>query len=173
MTKLANKKPVPIEQRVFAQNLKAARIATALKQQDIHLLTGLAPSYVSDVERMVSSVSLDSMAALSHAVKVPLFHLLHPEFPNYYDFETFAVWDNYAAQFDRSESIPYERTLFARNFKLAREATTLKKKDLENLTGITNESIVRFERAEVAISLNNAVKMAQVVGKQLYTLLTP
>jgi DNA-binding XRE family transcriptional regulator len=53
------------------------------------------------------------------------------------------------------------------------EATTLKKKDLENLTGITNESIVRFERAEVAISLNNAVKMAQVVGKQLYTLLTP
>ena len=173
MTKLDSKRLVPIEQRVFALNFKAARLAAGLKQQDIHLLTGLAPSYISDVERMVSSVSLDSMAALSHAVKVPLFHLLHPELPNYYDFDSSAVWNNYEAQLDRAERIPYERTLFARNFKTAREATTLKKKDLENLTGITNESIVRFERAEVAISLNNAVKMAQVVGKQLYTLLTP
>jgi transcriptional regulator with XRE-family HTH domain len=68
----------PAERVVFARNFRKAREAARLSQRDVHRLTGLAQSYISEVERCIRNPSLDSMIKLAHVVNRPLYLLLKP-----------------------------------------------------------------------------------------------
>jgi hypothetical protein len=69
---------VTVERATFARNFRAARIAAKLIQQEVHVRTGLAQSYISEVERCIINPSLDQIAKMSHAIGRPLHELLKP-----------------------------------------------------------------------------------------------
>jgi transcriptional regulator with XRE-family HTH domain len=62
--------------RIFAENLRKARLAKELSQEDLAELAGLHRTYVGSVERAERNVSIDNMERLSEAVSVSLPELL-------------------------------------------------------------------------------------------------
>ena len=58
--------------RIFGENLRNARLAIGLSQEDLGELAGLHRTYVGSVERAERNVSIDNMQRLSEAVKVSL-----------------------------------------------------------------------------------------------------
>jgi transcriptional regulator with XRE-family HTH domain len=62
--------------RIFAENLRKARLAKKLSQEDLAELSGLHRTYVGSVERAERNVSIDNMERLSAAVGVSLPDLL-------------------------------------------------------------------------------------------------
>lgn len=62
--------------RIFAENLRKARLAKKLSQEDLAELSGLHRTYVGSVERAERNVSIDNMERLSVAVGVSLPDLL-------------------------------------------------------------------------------------------------
>jgi transcriptional regulator with XRE-family HTH domain len=171
---MAQDKSVPIEQRVFAKNFKIARQAINLTQTEISTNTGLAQDYISNVERCVAGTGLDSMIAMSHAVKVPLYHLLHTDFHSTFSSnEASKVWSQYAKHFSAKGTIPFERELFGQNFKAARLKAKLTQMDITKLTGFPNDSLVYVEKGETSVFLNTASRLATAIGIPVHTLLTP
>ena len=75
----AEAKTISAERRLFAENFRQARIAAGLSQTDVHERTGLAQSYISEVETCISNPSLEIMVKLANAVGVPLHELLKPK----------------------------------------------------------------------------------------------
>lgn len=71
----------PISRMVFAANFKAARKAARLRQTDIHKATGLAVSFISDVENAKANISLDKADQLARVVGQELHRLLDPNPP--------------------------------------------------------------------------------------------
>ena len=81
MTRLdadVDKSQIPAARLIFAKNFRRARKEKGLTQQAIHELHGFAQSYISEVERGRSTISLDNMAQLAEAVGTPLWKLLVP-----------------------------------------------------------------------------------------------
>ena len=62
--------------RIFAENLRKARLTKKLSQEDLAELSGLHRTYVGSVERAERNVSIDNMERLSAAVGVSLPDLL-------------------------------------------------------------------------------------------------
>jgi len=62
--------------RIFAENLRKARLAKKLSQEDLAELSGLHRTYVGSVERAERNVSIDNMERLSAAVSVSLPDML-------------------------------------------------------------------------------------------------
>jgi transcriptional regulator with XRE-family HTH domain len=62
--------------RIFAENLRKARLAKKLSQEDLAELSGLHRTYVGSVERAERNVSIENMERLSVAVSVSLPDLL-------------------------------------------------------------------------------------------------
>ena len=62
--------------RIFAENLRKARLAKKLSQEDLAELSGLHRTYVGSVERAERNVSIENMERLSVAVTVSLPDLL-------------------------------------------------------------------------------------------------
>ena len=62
--------------RIFAENLRKARLAKKLSQEDLAELSGLHRTYVGSVERAKRNVSIDNMERLSAAVGVSMPDLL-------------------------------------------------------------------------------------------------
>ncbi len=62
--------------RIFAENLRKARLAKKLSQEDLAEVSGLHRTYVGSVERAERNVSIDNMERLSAAVGVSLPDLL-------------------------------------------------------------------------------------------------
>ena len=62
--------------RIFAENLRKARLAKKLSQEDLAELSGLHRTYVGSVERAERNVSIDNMERLSAAVGVSLPDML-------------------------------------------------------------------------------------------------
>ena len=61
---------------IFAENLRKARLANKLSQEDLAEVSGLHRTYVGSVERAERNVSIDNMERLSAAVGVSLPDLL-------------------------------------------------------------------------------------------------
>lgn len=66
------------EREIFGQNFREARMRVGLSQRDVHRLTGVAQSHISEIETGVSNISIDTMVKLSHTVKRPLWKLFKP-----------------------------------------------------------------------------------------------
>ena len=62
--------------RIFAENLRKARLAKGLSQEGLAELSGLHRTYVGSVERAERNVSIDNMERFSAAVGVSLPDLL-------------------------------------------------------------------------------------------------
>jgi transcriptional regulator with XRE-family HTH domain len=62
--------------RIFAENLRKARLAKKLSQEDLAEVSGLHRTYVGSVERAERNVSIDNMERLSSAVGVSLPDML-------------------------------------------------------------------------------------------------
>ena len=58
----------PAARRIFAENLRKARQAKKLSQEDLAELAGLHRTYVGSVERAERNVSIDNMERLAAAV---------------------------------------------------------------------------------------------------------
>jgi len=69
-------KSKPVSRRIFAENLRKARHAKGLSQEDLAELANLHRTYVGSVERAERNVSIDNMERLAVAVGVPLPSLL-------------------------------------------------------------------------------------------------
>lgn len=63
------------ERIVFGENLRRARIKKGLSQRNIHRLTGVAQSHISEIESGASNISIDTMVKLASAVDQPLWKL--------------------------------------------------------------------------------------------------
>lgn len=64
------------KRKVFAQNLRAARIEAGLTQNDVAKITGLTQAFLSLVETASTNISLDNLVILSEVVHQPLCKLL-------------------------------------------------------------------------------------------------
>ena len=69
-------KSKPAARRIFAENLRKARLAKKLSQEDLAELSGLHRTYVGSVERAERNVSIDNMERLAVALGVELPELL-------------------------------------------------------------------------------------------------
>ena len=69
-------KTKPSARRIFAENLRKARLAKGLSQEDFAELANLHRTYVGSVERAERNVSIDNMERLAAAVGVSLPALL-------------------------------------------------------------------------------------------------
>jgi transcriptional regulator with XRE-family HTH domain len=61
---------------LFARNLRAARKHQRLTQEDLADLSGLHPTYISDIERGERNVSIDNIGRLATALQVDAATLL-------------------------------------------------------------------------------------------------
>ena len=69
-------KAKPSARRIFAENLRKARLARELSQEDLAELASLHRTYVGSVERAERNVSIDNMERLAASVGVSLPLLL-------------------------------------------------------------------------------------------------
>ena len=70
-------KAKPSARRIFAENLRNARLARKLSQEDLGELANLHRTYVGSVERAERNVSIDNMERLAAALGVSLTSLVH------------------------------------------------------------------------------------------------
>lgn len=73
-----NKNLIHKERKIFASNLKKARLEAGLTQEDLVKRTNLTQAFISDVETGKSTVSLDNASLLADAVGQPLWKLQKP-----------------------------------------------------------------------------------------------
>lgn len=66
------------EREIFGQNFREARMRIGLSQRDVHRMTGVAQSHISEIETGISNISIDTMVKLSQTVKRPLWRLFKP-----------------------------------------------------------------------------------------------
>ena len=69
-------KTKPTARRIFAENLRKARLAKGLSQEGLAEVASLHRTYVGSVERAERNVSIDNMEKLATAVGVSLPVLL-------------------------------------------------------------------------------------------------
>ncbi|NJM35177.1 MAG: helix-turn-helix transcriptional regulator [Rhodomicrobium sp.] len=66
------------EREMFGDNFRQARIKAGLSQRDVHRMTGVAQSHISEIETGASNISIDTMVKLSSVVQKPLWKLFKP-----------------------------------------------------------------------------------------------
>ena len=60
---------------LFGRNFRAQREKLQLSQREIHRLTSVAASHISEIETGASNVAIDTMVKLATVVKLPLWQL--------------------------------------------------------------------------------------------------
>jgi transcriptional regulator with XRE-family HTH domain len=63
------------ERQVFGRNFRSARERLRLSQRDVHQITGVAQSHISEIETGQSNISVDTMVKLANTVRKPLWKL--------------------------------------------------------------------------------------------------
>lgn len=63
------------ERNIFGRNFRFAREKLRLSQRDIHQITGVAQSHISEIETGRSNISVDTMVKLANTVRKPLWKL--------------------------------------------------------------------------------------------------
>jgi transcriptional regulator with XRE-family HTH domain len=80
--KIAKSPPPPVdtepERKIFARNFRRARLEAKLSQRDVHRLTGIAQSHVSEIETGQVNICLDTIVKLAQLVRKPVDELFKP-----------------------------------------------------------------------------------------------
>ncbi|OHV78545.1 helix-turn-helix domain-containing protein [Rhizobium sp. LCM 4573] len=71
------------------------------------------------------------------------------------------------------DDVPYERLVFARNFKKARKAAGLTQQNITARTGFAQSWISAVENGRSTINLDNMAVLAETVNVSLWKLLRP
>jgi DNA-binding XRE family transcriptional regulator len=66
------------ERRIFARNFRLARREAKLSQREVHRLTGIAQSHVSEIETAQVNICLDTIVKLARLVRKPVHELFKP-----------------------------------------------------------------------------------------------
>ena len=61
---------------VFAENLRAKRLALQLSQEELAALCGLHRTYISDIERGTRNLSIDNVERIAESLKIEPADLL-------------------------------------------------------------------------------------------------
>ena len=69
-------KSKPAARRIFAENLRKARLAKGFSQEDLGEMANLHRTYVGSVERAERNVSIDNMERLAASLGIALASLL-------------------------------------------------------------------------------------------------
>lgn len=173
MPKLEVQKPVPVERKVFAKNLKEARMAAHYSLQEVAALSHMTYQYISEVERCIHNISLFNMVALSYGLKVPLYALLNPNLNKVWTFHHEPSWTSYQKRIDAAKPAMLEQLLLAKNVRRYRKETGLTQKKIDQLgnfkAGLTSE----IERQYINITLDKMAPLVNILGTPLYKIFSP
>jgi transcriptional regulator with XRE-family HTH domain len=173
MPKLDIQKPVPVERKVFAKNLKDARITAGFSLQELAASAKLTYQYISDVERYVANISLLSMCALSYSLKVPVHALLNPLINKIWDANDASAWEVYQKRVIAAKPAVLEQELLAKNVRRYRKEAGLTQKEVDQLgyykTGMTSD----IERQCNNMTLDKMARLATILSKPLYHIFDP
>jgi transcriptional regulator with XRE-family HTH domain len=170
-TKLANKKPVPVERKIFATHLRAVRNKAKLTLKELEALTGLSANYIAAVERCVSNISLESMAKLSHALQVPIYCLLDLRFkPDEWDK---VAWKPYEALLHQTHPDPLEKRLLAEKTRHYRKALQLTQAQVDTLADFGEATTSGIERQIGNWTLDTLSRLVSILNVPLYQLFLP
>lgn len=64
------------ERHFLSQNLRRARLAQGLTQDDVAALSGVNRAYVSDLENGKRNIGIDCLGRLAEALQIPAYTLL-------------------------------------------------------------------------------------------------
>ena len=173
MPKLEVQKPVPVERKVFAKNLKDARAAAGYTLQELSALTHLTYQYISDMERGLHNISLLSMSSLSVGLRVPLYALLNPNLSKVWTFNDEVAWSNYQKLIDDAKPAVLEQLLLAKNVRRYRKEAGLTQKETDQLgnykAGLTSD----IERQYINITLDRMAPLVSILGISLHKIFDP
>jgi len=161
------------ELQLFTAHLKYIREHLGWLQRDLRDRTGLNLSYISDLERQRVNVGIDRMARIAQALNIPLYRMLDASFIQDYDLKTNSEWTEYQPLIDNSYDIPFERKVFAENFRQVRMHQGHTLKEMVKQTEKSPAFLISFERGATSISLENAIHLAHFVKIPLRILFIP
>jgi DNA-binding XRE family transcriptional regulator len=75
---MSNPSSKHLARTLFSQNLRATRLKKEISQEQLAELAGFHRTYVSQVERCVTNVSLDNAERLAVALNTELWEMLRP-----------------------------------------------------------------------------------------------
>lgn len=171
MPKLENKKPVPVERRIFSSNFKAARKHTGLTLQRVSDISRITVPFISMVENGHQNVTVAYMASLAHAVKVPLYQLLTPGFK----IENFDhhLWDRYAERVQNAKPTVLEQQLLAENTRYYRKQAGFTQAQTDQLADFRQGTTAHIEIQSGNMSIDVIAPIAQVLGIPFSKLFEP
>lgn len=173
MPKLETQKPVPVERKVFAKNIKEARIAAGHSLQELAASANLTYQYISDLERCVANISLLNMCALSYSLKIPVHALLNPLIYKIWNTAETDAWDRYQQLLDEAKPEVLEQMLLAKNVRRYRKEAGLTQSEVDKLgfykTGMTSD----IERQCNNMTLDKMARLATILNKPLYLIFDP
>ena len=70
---------IPESRKIFARNLKEARVKQGLSQEELADIAGLHRTYVGSVERGERNISIDNMERLASALNITIQDLLNAD----------------------------------------------------------------------------------------------
>jgi transcriptional regulator with XRE-family HTH domain len=79
--RLQNYRVYPSARQLFSQNIRKARVAKGLSQEDLAELAGLHRNYVGGVERGERNISVDNMEKIAKALATTIPKLLQESSP--------------------------------------------------------------------------------------------
>jgi transcriptional regulator with XRE-family HTH domain len=170
--KLDNEPPAPTELRLFTKHLKFVREHKKISQRDLAELAGVTQHYIWQLENEQATIGLDSMAFISQALQIPLYRILNPLLTKSID-SFVEAWPTYQVLVDNSNASPYERKLFAANFRSTRLSQGYMLKEAVEQTKVNKAFLVRVEKAQCGINLTNALKLSSFLMVPFVELITP
>jgi|GEM_PF-2649808 len=164
-------KPVPVERRIFATNIRAARKRAGLIMQQVSDITHVSVTFISMVESGNQNTTIHCMAELSYAVEVPLYVLLSSSFKA----ETFdpKIWEDYAKYVQKAKPHLLELQLLAENTRRYRKLAGLTQAQVDQLAGFRNKTTSDIERQGGNMGIDLVIPIAPVLEVPFFKLFEP
>lgn len=171
MPKVATKKPVPAERRIFAGHLRESRKTAGLTLKELEAQIGLSANYIATVERCVHNISLESMVKLSHTLKIPLYCLLNLQF-KVDEWDT-TTWEPYETLVNAALPHSLEKQLLASKTRAFRTAAGLTQAQIDTLANFGEATTSDIERQAGNWTLDTLSRLVAILHIPLYQLFLP
>lgn len=141
---------------VLARNLRLARKKFGISQRKLAEVTGVSQSQISQIERGVHSVAVDTVERLATPLGAPMASLFDP----------FGYMRGLRS--DLTEKPPANgttaRLVLARNLRLARNKVGTSQRKLAEVTGVSQSHISQIERGVHSVAVDTVEKLATTLG---------
>lgn len=164
-------KPVPVERRIFATNIRASRKLAGMTLQQVSDIASISVPFISMVESGNQNVTVSLMAELSRAVQVPLFILLSPSYKPE-NFENH-IWKAYEKKVQEAEPEILEQRLLAENARHYRKLAGLTQAQVDRWADFREGTTTDIERQTGNMSIDVIAPLAPVLGVPFFKLFEP